>query len=340
MELNKDVLDTVNFLPDQLWEGWEESRKVSLPENYKNFKRVLVCGMGGSALGGRVVKAFAAESARASIDVSTEYNLPLYANDETLIIVSSYSGNTEETVNIMNQAVERKLPVFVISAGGKLAEAAEVNSLPIYKVDPHFNPSGQPRLAVGYSIGAIFGVMVSAGVISESSENINKVVEFLKQQQPKMKVLAEEWAKAMKGKAPILVASEHLVGAAHVVKNQFNESAKSFSALFDIPELNHHLMEGLKNPSDATSKLIFIFIQSDLYSERVRLRYPLTTEVVQKNNVETFDVTVSGDTKLEQVFKLIQIGSYAQAYLGALYGEDPIAIPWVDYFKAKLAPSA
>lgn len=336
MKLNKDVLDTVNFLPDQLWEGWEESRKVPLPENYKKFKRVLVCGMGGSALGGRVVKAFAAESARASIDVSTEYNLPLYANDETLIIVSSYSGNTEETVSIMNEAVERKLPLFVICAGGKLAEMAEANSIPVYKIDPHFNPSGQPRLAVGYSIGAIFGVLANSGVLSISSENINKIVEFLKDQQPKMRMLAEDWANVMKGKLPILVASEHLVGAAHVVKNQFNETAKCFSVLFDIPELNHHLMEGLKNPPDATKKLIFIFVRSDLYSERVRLRYPLTIEVVQKNDVETFDVTISGDTKLEQVFKLIQLGSYAQAYLGELYGEDPLSIPWVDYFKQKL----
>lgn len=337
MEITKSVVDTVDALPDQLWEAWEESRKVTLPPHYKNFKRVLICGMGGSALGGRVVKAYAADQAKASIDVSTEYNLPLYAYDETLIIVSSYSGNTEETVSIMNQAVEKKLPVFVISAGGKLAELADAHSLPIYKIDPHFNPSGQPRLAVGYSIGAIFGALTTAGVLDESSENINRVVQFLKDQQPKMKVLAEEWAKVLKGKIPILVASEHLVGAAHVVKNQFNETAKTFSTSFDIPELNHHLMEGLKNPSEATSKLIFVFVQSDLYSERVRARYPLTTEVVQKNNVETFDVTIAGDTKLEQVFKLIQLGSYAQAYLGVLYGEDPLSIPWVDYFKEKLA---
>lgn len=337
MELNKSVLDTVNFLPDQLWEAWTETKKVALPETYKNFKRVLVCGMGGSALGGRVIQHFAAASAKASIEVSTNYNLPAYVNNETLVIVSSYSGNTEETVSSLEQAIAKKLPVFVIAAGGKLAEMAGANSLPIYKIDPHFNPSGQPRLAVGYSIGGMFGAMAHCGVVGVPDSEIQEVVEFLKGKKSEAVSRAEELAKTIQGKLPILVASEHLVGAAHVAKNQINESAKSFSAAFDIPELNHHLMEGLKNPSDVTQKLLFIFYESSLYHERVQKRYPLTKDVVEKNNASTFLVKMNGKNKLEQVFELIQIGSYVCAYLGALYKEDAIAIPWVDYFKEKLA---
>jgi len=337
MELNKDVLDTVNFLPDQLWEAWEESRKVSLPEHYRNFKRVLVCGMGGSALGGRVVHFFAADKSSASIEVSTNYDLPAYVDSETLVIISSYSGNTEETVNCLSQAVEKSLPIFVISSGGKLSEVAVEKSLPIYRIDPHFNSSGQPRLAVGYSIGAIFGVMASTGVLQETDENIREVVDFLKEKQGELQSKGEEMAKAIQGKLPILIASEHLVGSIHVMKNQLNESAKSFSASFDIPELNHHLMEGLKNPSDATSKLLFIFFSSNLYHERVQKRYPLTIEVVEKNKASTYEYKLSGGNKLQQVFEVIQLGSYIQMYLGALYGEDPLAIPWVHYFKAKMA---
>jgi glucose/mannose-6-phosphate isomerase len=337
MELNKDVLDTVNFLPDQLWEAWEESRKVALPESYRNFKRVLVCGMGGSALGGRVVRAYAADRAGASIDVSTEYNLPVYVDGETLIIASSYSGNTEETVSALNQAIEKKVPIFVISSGGKLAESAKEHSLPIYTIDPQFNPSGQPRLAVGYSIGAIFGALANTGVLPVTDEEIKKVVSWLKENQPLLQKKGEELAKEIQGKMPILVSSEHLLGASHVLKNQLNESAKSFSALFDIPELNHHLMEGLKNPAEATKNLFFIFFASNLYHGRVQKRYSLTEEVVGKNNIKTYQVVMGGSNKLEQVLELIQLGSYVQAYLGAIYGEDPLAIPWVDYFKDKLS---
>lgn len=336
MDLNKQVLDTVNFLPDQLWEAWEESRKVTLPDHYKNFKRVLVCGMGGSALGGRVVKAFAMDKSAACIDVSTDYSLPAYVDSETLVIVSSYSGNTEETVSCLNQAVERNIPVFAIAAGGKIEEIAKAHSFPMYKINPQFNPSGQPRLAVGYSVGAIFGVMANCGIISETDREIKDVVEFLKSSQPELKLIAEDLAKNIQGKIPVLVSSEHLTGAVHVFKNQINESAKSFSAAFDIPELNHHLMEGLKNPSDATRQLLFIFFESPLYSERVKKRYPLTVDVVMKNNVGTFEVKLIGKNRLEQVLEVMQTGSYVMASLGILYGEDPIAIPWVDYFKEKL----
>jgi len=336
MELNKQVLDTIIFLPDQLWEAWEESRKVILPESYKNFKRVLVCGMGGSALGGRVVKAYAADISNACIDVVTDYNLPAYVDSETLVIISSYSGNTEETVSCLNQAIEKKAPVFAIAAGGKIEEITRELGLPLYKVNPQFNPSGQPRMAVGYSIGAIFGVMAKCGVITETDEEIKKVTDFLKTSQGELKVIGEEMARSIQGKMPVLVASEHLTGAGHVMKNQINESAKSFSASFDIPELNHHLMEGLKNPREVTSKLLFVFFESEFYADRVRKRYPLTVEVVMKNNVNTYEVKLVGKNKLEQVFEVIQLGSFVQAYLGALYNEDPIAIPWVDYFKEKM----
>lgn len=337
MDLNKEVLDTINFLPDQLWEAWEASKAVALPDSYKNFKRVLVCGMGGSALGGRVVRAFAAKKSTACVDVSTDYELPAYVDSETLIIASSYSGNTEETVAVTREAAEKKIPLFVIASGGKLEELAHQNSLPIYKIDPHFNPSGQPRMAVGYSIGAIFGVLANCGVLTESDEEIKQVVSYIKQSQSDLLAKAEELAQSTYGKMPILVSSGHLVGATHVLKNQLNESAKSFSVAFDIPELNHHLMEGLKNPSEVTSKLLFVFFESTLYHDRVQKRYPLTREVVEKNNIQTYTVPLVGSNPLEQVFELIQLGSYTQAILGKLYNEDPIAIPWVDYFKTKLA---
>lgn len=335
--MNKDVLDTVNFLPDQLWEAWEESQEVVLPETYKNFKRVLVCGMGGSALGGRVVKSFAFDKANACIEVLTDYNLPAYVDSETLVIASSYSGNTEETVSALGQVVEKRLPVFVIAAGGKLIDIARENGLPVYILNPKFNPSGQPRLAVGYSIGAIFGVLAKVGILVEAEVEIREVVDYLKIEQQDLMKTGEALANSIAGKLPVIVASEHLTGAAHVMKNQLNETAKSFSVLFDLPELNHHLMEGLKNPKEATEKLLFVFVKSGKYHERVQKRYALTKEVVEKNDIKTYELSILGKSKLSEVFSLLQVGSYVQAYLGAIYGEDPLSIPWVDYFKEKLA---
>ncbi len=334
--MNKDVLDTINFFPDQLLEAWEKVNKINIPENYQNFKHVLVCGMGGSALGARVVKSLAFNNLPVSIEVVAGYSLPLYAQQNSLVIASSYSGNTEETISCLEEALAKNFPIFVVAAGGELVKIAQKNNLPVYVLNPKFNPSNQPRFAVGYSIGAIIAILANIGVLDLGESKVYEVVDFLRIKQTVLKTEAEKIANSIKGKVPILIASEHLVGSAHVFKNQINESAKTFSVLFDIPELNHHLMEGLKNPAEAVSKLAFIFFESHLYHERIQKRYTLTKDVVEKNNIQTITYRMTGESTLEQVFELIQFGSYSQMYLSAAYGEDPISIPWVDYFKQRL----
>lgn len=147
---------------------------------------------------------------------------------------------------------------------------------------------------------------------------------------------AKRLAHELKNKMPILTTSEHLAGAAHAVKNQLNESAKTFALLFDIPELNHHLMEGLRNPAKAKEYWQFLFFESDLFEARVKSRYPITKKVLDKNEVGYSSYKLSSKTKLAQVFELLALGSYLQYYLAALYEIDPLPIPWVDYFKKEL----
>ena len=136
-----------------------------------------------------------------------------------------------------------------------------------------------------------------------------------------------------------MVASEHLIGTAHTIKNQFNESAKTFCALFDIPELNHHLMEGLKNPAKLKELFTFVFINSNKYTERVQKRYPITSNVVEKNGVSFQMFSPRSENKLSQVFETLVFGSFIVFYLTKKYSIDPMAIPWVDYFKQELAKS-
>jgi glucose/mannose-6-phosphate isomerase len=148
--------------------------------------------------------------------------------------------------------------------------------------------------------------------------------------------LAKLTAIKLKGRIPVLVASEHLVGSAHAMKNQINEGAKTFSVLFDLPELNHHLLEGLRNPAQAKEYFYFLLFESELYTPRVSKRYPLTKEVIEKNEVEATIIKLTGKNKLNQAFELLAFGEYVALYLAILYGLDPSPIPWVDYFKEKL----
>ena len=148
---------------------------------------------------------------------------------------------------------------------------------------------------------------------------------------------AKKVAKKLFNKNIFLVSSHHLVGATHVFNNQLNENSKVFTADFQIPELNHHLMEGLKNPKSNKKNSLFIFIESSLYTEKIQRRFEVTKDVVAKNKVQHLSIYIESPTKLSQNFELIQYGAYVNFYLSMLYEINPAPIPWVDYFKKKLS---
>lgn len=341
---SSDVLDSVVLLPVQFEAAWTAVKSLAIPQEYTGATNIVVSGMGGSALGGRVIHALYGRELRAPIEVSTGYHVPGYVGKNTLLIASSYSGNTEETLQSFHEARERGAMIFGIADAGKLMELCHEAGVPFYNIDPTANPSGQPRLAVGYSIGSILSLLAKLHFITLSDEDFTRalkdvasIINGFGPDTPLMKNPAKKLATTLVNKIPILVASEHLVGAAHTTKNQLNESAKSFSALFDLPEMDHHLMEGLKNPEAAKKDLHFLMFASKLYSERVQKRYPITADVIEQNHVDVTTYELFSPTKLSQVIELLSLGSYIQMYLAALYGIDPAPIPWVNYFKEQMA---
>ena len=342
----KLVLETIKAYPAQLKQAWDEINEMKLPKEFENVENVVVCGMGGSALGARMIDSLVIDKVKVPIEIINQYHIPFYANGNTLLISSSYSGNTEEALSCLNDALKAKAKIFGITTGGKLAERLKKDKIPGYIFDPRNNPSKQPRMAVGYSVGAILAIFSKLGFIEISEADIEGAIEtmreaivsFDKSRSPKDN-FAKTLAKKLEKRAPILVASEHLLGVAHTIKNQFNESAKTFCALFDLPELNHHLMEGLQNPARLKEVLHFVFLFSNLYGERVQARYPLTSEVVEKNGYEFSQFTPKSSKKLNQVFETLVFGSFVGYYLSESYQIDPTAIPWVDYFKKKLSKS-
>lgn len=337
------ILDSIRKLPEQFAQAWDEVGKISLPAGYNACQNVVICGMGGSALGGRIVDSLSWGRARTPIEIYTEYQIPNYVNEATLVILSSYSGNTEETLSAANFALEKKARIIGITTGGKLAEFLKENKLPAYIFEPKFNPSGQPRMGLAYSIGAILRLLSQFAYIrfadeeNEIKETIKKFIREFDADIPSERNLAKLMASKIKGKVPIIFASEQLVGSAHAFSNQLNENAKTFSALFDIPEANHHLMEGLKFPSEAREFLTFLFIKSKLYSPEVEKRYSITKEVIEKNGYPTLTYITSSEDKYCEIFEILVLGSYISFYLAMLEDINPSPIPWVDYFKEKLS---
>ena len=339
-----NVYGSVVALADQIKDAWLSFKNLDLPTECSLAENVVISGMGGSALGGRVIKSLLKDRVRIPIEVVTDFHLPSYVNDNSLVILSSYSGNTEETLAAAHDTLKRHAKIFIITTGGKLETLARENNLPLYLIYPKFNPSNQPRTATGYSIVSIMALLARCNFIHLTDEEIGEaeivVRKFTNEFSVEVKEsnnLAKRTAVKLKNNMAILIASEHLVGAAHVMKNQLNENSKTFSCLFDLPELNHHLMEGLRNPAEAKKFWHIIFFESDKYSDEIIKRYPITEEVVAKNDVSYSAYKLRSDKKLEQIFEVITFGSFVNFYLAVLYGIDPAPIPWVDYFKQKLA---
>src|SRR3989344_5570668 len=302
----KLIADTIRAYPLQLKQAWEEIETQVLPESFKSVNNVVVSGMGGSALGARIIDSYIVDKIRLPIEIFTEYHLPNYVSSNSLVIAYSYSGNTEETINAAYEALKRNAKIFCITTGGRLGKLAQQEKIPAYIFNPINNPSGEPRMSLGYSIGSYFSLFHKLGFISIDRETIdeaiNSMYEFLTEFTENIendKNLPYKYATLFKNYIPVIIASEHLYGIAHAIKNQINENAKTFAVLFDIPELNHHLLEGLKNPIKIKKDLKFLFFNFYFYSEKIQKRYRITSEVVI-------------------------LGSFVSYYLAKFYNEDPL----------------
>jgi glucose/mannose-6-phosphate isomerase len=335
---------SISSLPDQMHAAWSEVPETKILPEYKLAQNVVIAGMGGSALAGRTLQHGFLKTLRVPVEIVNGYHLPHYVNEHSLVIVSSYSGNTEETISQGEDAVKKRAMVYGITTGGKLAKFIQESELSGYIFDPKHNPSGQPRMSLGYSLFALLSLFHLCGFISITEEEVQEVIQQTRNfvhmysaRTPRDENHAKALAYTLKGKVPLLVTSEHLFGIAHAFKNQLNENAKTFSMSFDIPELNHHLLEGLRFPPQASGLFSFIFFSSNLYDERVQKRYAVTSDVVEQNYYSHTTYELSAPTRLGQICEMLTMGSYVSFYMAMLQEINPAPIPWVDYFKEKLS---
>lgn len=337
------VLDTIHFFPSQLRESWKAVSALETAIDFSKILNVVICGMGGSALGGRIVHSLGADSLHIPVEVVSGYKVPFYVGEQTLVILSSYSGGTEETISAFHEAYEKRGQLFVITTGGLLSDLAHEHQIPTYIINPEFNPSNQPRLALGYAVGSLLALFAKAKFMVVLPEEFEMAVHKAEGYSSEFDVEmneenneAKQMAQKLGEKIPILVSSEHLLGATHAFKNQLNETAKTFSALFDLPELNHHLLEGLKFPKALNDQIQFVFLESELYSDRVKRRYSITKDVLDKQHIEHTTYKVRSMDKLSQALEVLTFGSFVQYYLALKNNVKMMEIPWVDYFKEQM----
>ncbi len=328
------VLKSINFFPEQIKDSFEKSLMLGIPEEYKSIKNIVACGMGGSRFPHCIIKELFKEETTVPYLINDDYNLPGFVDENTLVILSSYSGTTEEILEISQKAYDKKAKIIGISNGGELRDFLNKINAPGYFFDPVYNPSGQPRIGFGYLIGGILGLLLNLKILNCQKDEIISAINNIKIAE--IEKDAKQLATRILNKYPYYIVSEFLTGIGNSIANQTNETAKSISSFRVIPELNHHLMEGLKNPKELAKMSLFIFFFSKFYSSPIQKRFLITKEIVEKNNIETIFYELKGKNKIEQAFELMAFGSYLSMHLSSLYGENPMTVPYVDYFKKKL----
>lgn len=338
-----NMLGSIKELGLQCEQAWREVKAVKIPANYKNVKNVVINGMGGSGLGGQIIQFLFWDKLKVPLKVINSYTIPAFVNQDTLYIVSSYSGNAEEPLNTIPGALARRANILGITQSGRLADLIQQKKIPGFVITEDHNPCGQPRMGIGYSVFGQLGLFQKCGLLNLKDKEVAKVVKTIKGLNRKFGVTvplkknpAKQIAEKLQGKIPCIVAADFLAGNAHAMSNQINENSKNFANYFIISEMNHHLMEGLGYPKKAKKILMFLFIQSDLYRPQNQKRIEVTKDVVENNSVDFVEHKLQAKTKLEQSFEMLCFGSYVNFYLAILNGLDPSPIPWVDYFKEQL----
>ncbi len=339
----QNMLAEIDGLPDQLKTAWELGKGFPLP-SWEGVQGVLLAGMGGSAIGADLLAAYTAPTCSVPVVVHRNYTLPGWAHGpETLVITSSHSGNTEETISVFNQAVERGCRILVVCTGGKLASAAQEHGAALWQ----FHHQGQPRAAVGYSFGLLLAAFSRLGLLAgghDLDSEIASAVEALKAQQPALQAttpVVHNPAKRLAGQCldrwVVVIGEDHLAPVARRWKGQVSELAKAWAQFEFLPEADHNTQAGVVNPEAVLAKTAVLFLRGSTVHPRNQLRVGFTKEIMMLAGLGTDIVEAQGDTPLAQMWTALHFGDYFAYYLAMLYGVDPTPVEAIQELKARMS---
>jgi glucose/mannose-6-phosphate isomerase len=313
----------LNF-PKQFSQGYEITKDFVSP--YHGIKNVLVVGMGGSALPGDFLKMYV-EKDNIKVSVARDYRLRKPVSSDTVVFVISYSGNTEETIEALEQLIQTKANIVVLASGGKLVELAHTNNLPLILV-----PQGmQPRCATGYFFSIMVAVLEKMNVVSNKQNEIISLAEKLTTVIDH--VYLQNLAKRIQGKIPLVYGASDFLFVVRNIKIKFNENSKT-QAFFNVfPELNHNEMVGFTN---LVMTPFFLIFQKPNDYERVIKRMHIFVQLMKEKHLETEIILLRGKTMLEWIFEASYMGDWLSYYLALAYGIDPEPVVMVEDFKKKM----
>ena len=335
----QNMLGHIDGLPEQLRTAWELGLTLPIPQT-NVIQQIVICGMGGSAIGADLLAAYLADRVEVPVFVHRDYGLPAFARDRrTLVVLSSHSGNTEETLSAFEEACKRSCQIVGITTGGKLHRLLTHAGLPVWQ----FEHQGQPRAAVGFSFGLLLALFTRLGLISDPSGEVQDTIETLKEVAKSLEVdspvkdnPAKRMAGQMVGRVVTVFASGFMAPVARRWKCQINELAKAAANFEFLPEADHNTVAGVYNPEQPLTQEIRIFLQSEFDFAPNKKRSEVTRQIMMVEGLNTDTVLARGKTRLAQMWSTLLFGDYTAYYLAMTYDVDPTPIEPINSLKAAM----
>jgi glucose/mannose-6-phosphate isomerase len=333
-----DMLDRIKDLGKQVRDAWELAKSAKIPPAYADVRNITLVGMGGSAIGGDFAASLLADELKIPMSIHRDYGLPAYVGRDSLVIASSYSGNTEESLSAFEIAQKRGAKILVLTTGGKIGDLARAANYPTVT----FSYKAQPRAALGYSLGLVLGCLVKIGFVRDVGSDIEAALADL----AKIEERVHEGARSNDAKRMAIELYGRIIFAygagvmgvmARRVKGQWNENAKNWSAFDVMSELNHNAVVGFPHPPIARDALMVLLLRSDRDNPRHKIRFDVTAELLDRAGIAHKTLRFGGQSMLSEILQMVMFTDYVTFYLALLNGADPSEVKSIDFLKDRLA---
>lgn len=343
----QNMASLIHSFSDQLKHAEEIGQALTLDQDLgKGLLKIVFSGLGGSAIGADFIRSYLAYDLKIPILVNRHYRLPEFVDPSTLLIVSSYSGDTEETLSSLEEGVKRKAKLLAIASGGELERQALVHLFPLIKIPGAF----PPRAALGYCVVPLLVALSKIGFGSAyRAQELKEAVELIRGLAdshyglgvPFEKNLAKQFADACFEKYPIIYSSvDYFDVVALRWRGQIGENAKAFASHHVLPEMNHNELVGWQNPKELLKKTAVFFLRDQLDHKRIQVRMNLSHSIIERSAGKTIEIYSQGKGLLARMFSLIHLGDWVSFYLSCLYQVDPTPVEVIQHLKSELAKSS
>jgi glucose/mannose-6-phosphate isomerase len=340
---HQNMLEHIDNLPGQLQKAWVAGQQQPLPK-WEGIERVLIAGMGGSAIGADLLVSYVEDKCTVPVLVHRDYNVPAWAaGPQTLVVTSSHSGNTEEALSSFKMAVKNGCRCLSITTGGQLAEATRQSQMALWT----FKHDGQPRAAVGFSFGLLLALFSRLSLIPDPSGELQDAVHAMREQQETIQAQipvahnpAKRLAGQLIGRWVSVFGAGLLCPVARRWKGQISEIAKAWAQFEFLPEADHNTLAGTINPEDLFNRIIALFLRCPADHPRNRLRLDITRRAFMLEGISTDFIDGKGTAPLGNQWTVLHFGDYTAYYLAMAYGVDPTPVAALEELKKELQNSA